>query len=142
MECGEAMGSWKSGPEARSFRTNLDFTGKLRVILRWSESVDLDLHIAEGRSANYGTGVNWAYFAKCLGATNPDCKAAGFINKDCKSSDSDGCGSPKEEIYEVDMQSLPASAKSITVMVNNYTRDDSGKPTLPHLSDVSAYGTD
>ena len=132
MNCGETIGRWKSETDAREFTTVLDCTGKVRVILSWSEPVDLDLHVAEGRNANHSSGVNWAYFGKCLGPNNADCKAVGFINKDCQSSSSDGCGSPKEEYYEVDMQSLPASAKSITVMVNNYTRDNSGKPAMPH----------
>lgn len=134
MECGEVTGMWSVDAFGETFETALDCTGKLRVILRWNDPVDLDLHILEGASGGLNSGVGWAYFAKCLGPNNPECKAAGFINKDCTSSE-DSCGLPKEEYYQVEIADLPSSARSITAMVNNYTRDNSGTPSGQHCGD-------
>ncbi len=128
MDCGEAQGKWKYLDSTDQFLTSYDCRGKLRVILRWNDPIDLDLHIQETANATFAN-QNWASFKNCLGPNNSECKAIGFINKDCKSSD---CGTLKEEYYEADLARVMNISPSITVMVSNYTRDNDGKPKQPH----------
>jgi hypothetical protein len=123
LGCGEVIGNLQI-PDlpTKEFSTNFDCSGTVRFILRWTDDIDLDLHVQEKFSSKRHGQPYWVSHGNCLkGGSN--CIGYGILSKDCQSN---ACGSLKEEVYEVKMGSLRGNTTGITAMVNYYSRGNNG----------------